>query len=142
VRTRPSRALPAARPVRTRPSRALPAAAAFLALAFALAGTGCGGDDESAETTPELPNLTSPRTETETEAPAQTETEPAAPVDPGTETLPPDGDGDSSDDGGVPAPAPEAEPPADTPENDTRPPPGSPAERFEEFCEENPGACG
>ena len=61
-------------------------------------------------------------------------------MDPGTETLPPDGDGDSSDDGGIPAP--EAEPPADTPENDTPPPPGSPAERFEEFCEENPGACG
>ncbi len=125
--------------MRTRPSRVLPAAI-LLAIAFALAGAGCGGDDESAETTPELPKLTSPRTETETEAPAQPETETAAPVDPGTETLPPDGDGDSSDDGGIPAP--EAEPPADTPENDTPPPPGSPAERFEEFCEENPGACG
>jgi hypothetical protein len=126
--------------VRTRPSRVLPAAAILLAIALALAGAGCGGDDESADTTPELPKLTSPRTETETEAPAQPETETAAPVDPGTETLPPDGDGNSSDDGGVPAP--ETAPPADTPENDTPPPPGSPAERFEEFCEENPGACG
>jgi hypothetical protein len=40
------------------------------------------------------------------------------------------------------APAPEAEPPQDSPENDTAPPADSPAERFEEFCNENPGACG
>ena len=38
--------------------------------------------------------------------------------------------------------APTPEPPADTPENDTPPPADSPAERFEEFCNENPGACG
>ena len=85
---------------------------------------GCGGDDEpSAETERALPNLTVPqgdRTDTETEA---------AP-----ETVPP------STGGGTPAP--EAEPPADTPENDTAPPADSPAERFEEFCDDNPGACG
>jgi hypothetical protein len=31
--------------------------------------------------------------------------------------------------------------PQDSPQTDTPPPSGSPAERFERFCEENPGAC-
>jgi len=98
-------------------------------LAAALAG--CGGDDEpSAETTRDLPDLSVPTTE----APAEPTT-PAAPpaettVDPATETLPEEG----------PEPAPE--PPADTPENDAPPPEDTPAERFEEWCNENPGACG
>ena len=30
----------------------------------------------------------------------------------------------------------------DSPENDQPPEPGSPAERFEQFCAQNPGACG
>ena len=34
-----------------------------------------------------------------------------------------------------------AQTPQDSPQNDTPPPSGSPAERFEQFCEENPGAC-
>jgi hypothetical protein len=93
---------------------------------------GCGGDDESAsETTRELPDLTVPTTER-----AAPEAEPAEPpatttVDPATETLPEEG----------PPPTPE-EPPADTPENDAPPPDDTPAERFEEYCNENPGACG
>lgn len=37
---------------------------------------------------------------------------------------------------------PESEPPPDSPENDTPPPEDSPAERFEDFCNDNPGACG
>ncbi len=32
--------------------------------------------------------------------------------------------------------------PTDSPENDTPPPTDTPAERFEQFCNENPGACG
>jgi hypothetical protein len=51
-------------------------------------------------------------------------------VDPATETLPQEG------------PPPAEEPPADTPESDAPPPADSPAERFEEYCNENPGACG
>ena len=31
--------------------------------------------------------------------------------------------------------------PQDTEQNDTPPPSGSPAEKFEKFCEQNPGAC-
>ena len=53
------------------------------------------------------------------------------PVDPATETLPEEG----------PPPTTPREP-ADTPENDAPPPEGSPAERFEQYCNENPGACG
>jgi hypothetical protein len=98
-----------------------------------LALAGCGGDDEpAAETTRELPDLSAPSTSTTPEV-----TEPAEPpattttVDPATETLPPEG----------PETTP-AEPPADTPENDAPPPEDTPAERFEEWCNEHPGACG
>ena len=97
---------------------------------------GCGGDDESAsETTPTLPDLSAPQGDrTETTAPdTSTDTVPEPDPTP-TETVPP------STGGGTPAP--ETVPPADTPENDAPPPADSPAERFEEFCNENPGACG
>jgi hypothetical protein len=56
---------------------------------------------------------------------------PSTTVDPGTETLAPEGTGE-----------PGSAPPQDTPENDAPPPEDSPAERFEEYCNENPGACG
>jgi hypothetical protein len=100
-----------------------------LLLVAALAG--CGGDDEpTAETTRELPDLSVPTTT------APEVTEPAEPpatttVDPATETLPEEGPEETP-----------VEPPADTPENDTPPPEDTPAERFEEWCNENPGACG
>jgi hypothetical protein len=32
-------------------------------------------------------------------------------------------------------------PPEDTPQNDTQPPAGSPAQKFEDFCSQNPAAC-
>jgi type IV secretory pathway VirB10-like protein len=106
-------------------------------LALALAASGCGGDDEpSAETEPALPNLTVPQGDTTEAAP---ETVPEPPFDPSTETLPPETVPPSTGGG---TPAPEPEPPADTPENDAAPPADSPAERFEEFCDDNPGACG
>jgi len=91
---------------------------------------GCGGDDEQAKTTRELPDLAVPTAPT---APPATETAPptSTTVDPATETLPEEG----------PRPG-QGEPPADTPENDAAPPDNSPAERFEEYCNENPGACG
>jgi hypothetical protein len=113
-------------------------AALLLAALFALGAlAGCGGDEEpAAERTPTLPDLTVPQTDEEpAPTPEPTPTAPAAPP-PATETeaAPP------STDGG--APAPEPEPPADAPENDSPPPADSPAERFEEFCNENPGACG
>lgn len=98
---------------------------------MAAALLGCGGDDETGgETTRDLPDLSVPSTETTPEVTTPVEP-PSTPVDPATEALPEE----------APAPAP-AEPPADTPENDAPPPEGSPAERFEEYCNENPGACG
>jgi hypothetical protein len=39
--------------------------------------------------------------------------------------------------GGAQAPA----APKDTPQNDVPPPQGSPAQKFERFCQQNPGAC-
>ena len=87
---------------------------------------GCGADDEPTSTTRELPTLSIPEA---TPTAPQTDTQ-ATTVDPSTETLPPEG------------PPPSDTAPADTPESDTAPPSDSPAERFEEYCNENPGACG
>lgn len=104
-------------------------ATALLALMLA---PGCGGDDEQAKTAPEPPELTVPRSEPET---TPTETTEAAPgPDPATAPAP-QGEGDGS------TPAPRQAPP-DSPQNDTPPPPGSPAERFEQECERNPESCG
>lgn len=89
---------------------------------------GCGGDDEPAETTRELPELSLPSTEAAPPA-ERTDTQ-STTVDPATETLPQEG------------PAPSDTAPTDTPESDTAPPEDTPAERFEEYCNENPGACG
>ena len=99
-----------------------------LLVAAALAG--CGGDDETttrpARTLPDLSVPTTPSTPGTTEqAPATTT------VDPATEPLPEEGPGTTP-----------SEPPADSPENDAPPPEDTPAERFEEYCNENPGACG
>jgi hypothetical protein len=89
---------------------------------------GCGGDDEPAETTRDIPRLSLPSTEV-APPPEQTDTQ-STTVDPATETLPEEG------------PPPSDTAPTDTPESDTAPPADTPAERFEEYCNENPGACG
>jgi hypothetical protein len=98
---------------------------ALIALVLAaLAVAGCGADDEpAADVPPPAPNLTVPQTD---------KTETTDPVDPATETLPPE----TSET----APAPIT--PTDSPANDTPPPANSPAQRFEDYCNNNPGACG
>lgn len=93
---------------------------------------GCGDDD--AETT-------TPTTEPAT---------PTGPTGPTSADEPQGGNqngGDVDLEDGTVTPPPETDPenlPAepDSPENDTPPPPGSPAEQFENFCDENPEACG
>jgi hypothetical protein len=126
--------LPALRPAAPG-RRALIARLLALGLvALLVAAPGCGGDDEpAAQPPPTVPDLTVPQTDAEEPPEPETETVAPAPA-PEPDAVPP------GTDGGTPAPAPE--PPADSPENDTPPPTDSPAERFEEFCNENPGACG
>ena len=97
----------------------------ILLLALLVAAPGCGGDNEPEEAPP-LPDLTVPRTDPE--PPADTATAP------GTETIPPVT-------AVTPAPA-ETETVPDSPTNDTPPPADSPAQRFEDFCNENPGSRG
>jgi hypothetical protein len=80
---------------------------------LAFAGCGDGGEDDSGS----VPNITIPEGK-------------AKPVpDETTTTAPPSG--------GTPDPA-----KPDSPENDVPPEPGTPEEKFEQYCEENPGACG
>jgi hypothetical protein len=93
-------------------------------LALLVAAPGCGGDDEP-EAAPPLPDLTVPRTDP---PPADTVAEPDTTTEPPvTEATPPQTE-------------PETVP--DSPTNDTPPPTDSPAERFEDFCNENPGTRG
>jgi hypothetical protein len=135
------------------------AAAVTLAVA-SLFVAGCGGDDETAETVPPPPELSLPGAETPTLDDLPDSTLPSATS--GSET-PGSGSGSAGSDGGSggsgggsapgsggnapsqgggqQAPSGGQHAPEDSPENDTPPPPGSPAERFERFCEENPGAC-
>jgi hypothetical protein len=92
-------------------------------LAFA---AGCGGDDEP-DNPPPLPDLTVPR---ETAPPPSTATSP----DTETDTSPAETTPSTS--------VPVTPTTPDSPENDTPPPADTPAQRFEQFCNENPGACG
>jgi hypothetical protein len=101
-------------------------AAGALVLLATLAG--CGGGHAASE--PARPtHLTVPSAPRTTPAPTGTTTQAPAPA-------PPPGTGGS---GGAPAPR---TTPEDSPRHDVPPPKGSPAERFERFCDQNPGACG
>jgi hypothetical protein len=122
--------------------------AALLFALLALVAAGCGGDDETAETVPPAPELSLPGNE---EAPTLDDlpgttgtdgTDDGATPDAQTpgEAAPPS-DGGGQDQGGQQPPSGGTPAPDDTPQNDTPPPAGSPAERFEQFCQENPGAC-
>lgn len=112
-------------------------ALALTAGALVLGGVGCGGDDEKAtDTTPTISVETEPPTDTATTpAPATTPppTTPSAPAP--TRTTPPSGGS-----GGTTAPA--------APRRTTPPPapkakPGEdPADAFDRYCKEHPGACG
>jgi hypothetical protein len=122
----------------------------WLALALiAPALAACGGDDEGSTSTElKAPPMTVPQESTEsTDTTTDTESTETAPDNRGvgthpTETAP--ADEPNPGNGGVPAPdhdQPPADQGEDSPSNDTPPEPGSPQERFEQFCAQNPGAC-
>lgn len=118
-------------------------AAVLLAL-MALVVAGCGDDEEASQTIPPLPELTVPGEGTPTldDLPSTTGTDTGPSTDGGAgspSTPPAGGDTGTPQGGGAPSGGQAA--PQDTPDNDTPPPAGSPAERFEEFCSENPGTC-
>ena len=106
---------------------------------LALAAPGCGGDDEPPPkpapelTLPESQPKTTDTTDTTDTTGTTTDT---TPPQTGTGTTP---DASGGESGGTPS---QGSPQQDSPQNDTPPPRGSPEERFENFCEANPGACG
>lgn len=100
---------------------------------IASSGGGDGGGDTSGsvpELTP-LPGSSDLGTGTRSE---RTDTERTTTGDSGGATTPATPPADTGGSGGTTTPQ-------DSPQNDTPPPSGSPAERFEQFCQENPGAC-
>lgn len=93
-----------------------------------------GGGGDSGGSVPELtplPGSSDLGTGTRSE---RTDTERTTTDDSGGSTAPASPPADTGGSGGTTGPQ-------DSPQNDTPPPSGSPAERFEQFCEENPGAC-
>ena len=88
-------------------------------LCLALLGTAGCGDDGDDEGPPSVPDITIPEGE------AETTTEE-------TTTVPDSGSPDTDADPSKP----------DSPTNDLPPEPDTPEARFEEFCKQNPVACG
>jgi hypothetical protein len=127
-----------ARPVRTGLARrlALLAAVAVLGLGGGALG-GCGDDDEeTAATTPTT-------TETEADVPTPPPDESGEGDGGGSDQTPADTGTTVPESGGVGADDvdPEQHAGEDTEQNDLPPPPGSPAEQFEQECEANPEIC-
>jgi hypothetical protein len=120
------------------------AAAALGALALVFAGCG-GGSKNAAEPLPTTPTLTVPgekatptvtrTTKTDTTATETGETT-ATTTAPTTTTQA----NPSTPQGGAAPPQTGGATP-DTQQNDQAPEAGSPAQKFEEFCKDNPGAC-
>lgn len=104
----------------------LAAVAVIVGLVVGLVAVGSGDDDADEETS--LPEISVPQGEPQT-VPSEEKPKP--------EPEPPPKDTGGTGPGGGPPPSQE-----DTATNDKPPPPGSPAERFEQFCEQNPAACG
>jgi hypothetical protein len=109
---------------------AIAAVATGLLLGVVLASSG-----DSGSATPSVPALKPPPgsikadSGTTDQKTTSTGTTGATSVQTPTQTAP------SAPSGGTQAPQ------NDTPQNDVAPPKGSPADRFEQFCKDNPGAC-
>ena len=132
--------------------RPLRTALTLAIMVFALAGAGCGSDDSEAPEVPGSPvELTVPHqkgatdlsedasgTATPTPTPAaEGEATPTPTADSGT-TGTGTGTDTGTNTGAAATPAPATE---DSPDTDTAPPAGSAPEKFEQFCQENAGAC-
>jgi hypothetical protein len=101
------------------------------------------GDGDSDKTDVQAPELTVPGGSTGTTDRRSERRRTTGTTD---ETTTPDSGGQGT--GGAQAPSDQnsggaqaPSPPQDTQQNDVPPPGGSPAQRFERFCEQNPGAC-
>jgi hypothetical protein len=106
-------------------------ALALTTLVVGIALAGCGGDDSGATTTVptvSIPPITSPLPAPTTTAPATTTTSTGS-------TTTGKGNG-----GTAPGKANPNEP--DSATNDLPPPAGSPQDKFEKQCQQNPAACG
>ena len=120
---------------------------AVLAVSLALGVGGCGGSEVEYQEVPGDPaEITLPdRTPAATDDEAETTEEGAdAEATPTATATPADATGTTTDGTTTDAPATteEATPaPADGETTDEPPAPGSDAERFEDFCEQNAGAC-
>ena len=114
-------------------------------LGLALAAPGCGGDDSAVEEVPGAPPaLTVPHQKgaadvsasaTPTPTPSGDATATPTPADTGS-TGETGGTGTNTGAAATPAPATQ-----DSPAADQDPASGTPPEKFEQFCEENAGAC-
>ena len=101
----------------------------------------CGGDDEPTADEVKKPELTVPQDDTSgesTDETTDTDTD-STEGDVGEPDAPPTSRARTT--AASPRPTTTSRPPPDSPTNDTPPEPGSPAERFEQFCAQNPGAC-
>jgi hypothetical protein len=119
-------------------------------LGFALVAPGCGGDDGSVEEVPGAPPvLTVPHQEgaadvsasptpTPTPTPSGDATATPTPADTGSTGTTGETGGTGTNTGATATPAPATE---DSPAADQAPAAGSPPEKFEQFCQENAGAC-
>lgn len=96
--------------------------------ALAIGAAGCGSDDESSQTT--APTISVPSGE------VQTVPEPKT-----TTTTPEQTTTDSGGSGGSGGTNFNPSKP-DSPTNDVPPAPGTPESKFEQYCNQNPGACG
>jgi hypothetical protein len=118
-------------------SRAL-AALAAMTLAAGLPVAGCGGDDSPTDTvtTPAAPATTSSTTTRETTTTTTTSSSPTTTTRSTTTTSSSSGNANHGSGGTKPSDGDH-----DRPGHDIPPPPGSPAEQAEQFCDEHPGAC-
>ncbi len=110
----------------------LSAVAVIVGLVAGLVAVGAGDDDDNGTS---LPEISVPAGEPQT-VPQETDT--TEPKPDGTGGA--NGTGGAKPGGGGGGSVNPSEP--DTATNDKPPPAGSPEEAFEQFCEQNPGACG